>query len=513
MHSDILEFFVIYQSVPVFIYGKPSLVDEVLKAGRISIQAILGREATGEEIQMEILSDSYIVYDEFDDFLIALRARKTISPQGAKKILNKVKRIVIKNKKIIKRKLGSLKSLRHIERLIDLTLGESVLSTPQGLMELDSISDSAMKNIKSLVSIILITNESWPIYVLYKDVSNPPKLNQEVWRNAVENIYNSLEEDCKIDIRLEKNSIFILKKIILDEEEEWWVLIAQGKMNNKIETMPFISELYTFFENVETLIFNPGEKVIKEMVKEARKYWGMKGILSEPIKLVSLEKGKAPTIQPAKTRKKIRINKKFQLTTLETKETIGKPLTYELVTETEKIIFTLRELPIKILNALKENKKIKLNRIEFETANISLDEAGTRYMMSTIEWIAEQFTNEIPLELYIGIEPLTNPRIHLPRIRNLTTSGIFVHLFTSDSEIKKKAMQEGIHTVFIPKEIGIELFFFNLLVPVGSENNKGLALILYNVPDGAMRGIISIDPDIVSITRGRLEEIEREENG
>ncbi len=512
MHSDILEFFVMYQSVPIFMFGKPSLVDEVLKAGRISVQAILGKEATGEQLKMEVLSESYIIYEEFGDFLIALRARNTISPQGAKKIIRNVKEILTKNEKIIKKKLGALKSLRHIERLIDLTLGESVLSTPQGLMKLDSISDQAMKNIDMLEAIILITNESWPIYVLYRDVANPPKLDKNVWRNAVENLYNSLQNDCNIEIRIEKNSLFILKRINLSQKEDWWVLIAHGRLKHPPESVPAITQLQAFFENVETLIFSPAEKIVKEMVEDARKYWGMKGILSDPIKLVSLEKEKAPIIQFSKSKvNKQKTSKKQGIISLETKETIGNPLRYEVITKYEKKIITLRELPEKFLFSVENNAPVVIDDIKFTTANLILDEPGTRYLMSMNEWIATMLSSTTPLEFYMGIEAIPNPKIHLPRLRSLTENGIFVHLFTSDPEFREKAVREGIHTTLLSRETGIDSFLFNLVVPINEENKQGIALILYSVPDGPMRGIISIDKDILSLTRGRLEEIESEE--
>ncbi len=503
MHSDILEFFVIYESVPVFSFSQQDRVDEVLRAGRISVQALVGREATGEDLVMEVLTDSYIIYYHVQEFLIALRARETLSPLGARRLVKKAARILENNAKFIKKNASSRKKLRKIEKQLNLVLGETLPSTPQGLLKLGAFVEDLFIQYSLVEAITLVTSEAWPVYVMLRNPQSPPRYHENSWRNAVDTLYESIQSDSPLVLRFEDRSLFIIHRIEFPaEEDDWWAIIIQV-------TIPEDSNweshhLIEIWEGVVSSFIPEADIIITEMVQNARRYWGMEGILSEPINLLRLEEEEIPCL--------IRIQKKGKrrrgVATLETRETIGKPLLFSIQGDEKVGEISLRDLPKKILRGLLEKSPIlKTKHKEYFTIELDVDDAATNYLFNTMEWLAEQLSKKSQVEVYIGIDGMEKPEIFIPRLSRLSEKGVFSHLFSWDVDFIKQAIEEDIHGIVLSPLSGIQDFVFYLVSPE-SEKLGGGALVLYQVPGGNKHGIISIDEDLVKLIKAKLEDIE-----
>ncbi len=503
MHSDILEFFVIYESVPVFSFSQQEQIDEVLRAGRISVQALVGREATGEDLVMEVLTDSYIIYYHVQDFLLALRARETLSPLGARRLMKKAARVLENNAKFIKKNASSRKRLRKIEKQLNLVLGETLPSTPQGLLKLGAFVEDLFTKYPPVDAITLVTAEAWPVYVMLRNPQSPPRYHENSWRNAVDTLYESIQSESPLVLRFEDKSLFVIHRIEFPaQEDDWWALIIQVTIPENSNWQS--QHLVEVWEVIISSFIPVADKVITEMVQNARRYWGMEGILSEPINLLRLEQDEIPCL--IRIQKKRR--KKRGVAALETKETIGKPLFFSIRGEKNVGEISLRDLPQKILDGLLHKLPLlKTKQNEYFTLELDVDEGATNYLFNTMEWLAEQLSKKSQIEVYIGIDGMEKPEIFIPRLSQLSEKGVFSHLFSWDIDFIKRAIDEGIHGIVLSPLSGIQDFVFYIVSPE-SEKLGGVALVLYQVPGGNKHGIISIDEDLVKLIKAKLEDIE-----
>ncbi len=504
MHSDILEFFVIYESVPVFSFSQHYQVDEVLRAGRISVQALVGREATGEDLVMEVLTDSYIIYYHTQGFLIALRARETLSPLGARRLVSKAAKVLENNAKFIKKNASNRKRLRKIEKQLNLVLGETLPSTPQGLLKLGALVEDLFTKYPPVEAITLVTSEAWPVYVMLRNPQSPPRYHENSWRNAVDTLYESIQSDSPLVLRFEDRSLFVIHRIEFpSERDEWWALIIQITIQESIKWEYY--HLVEIWEGIISSFIPEACEVITEMVRNARRYWGMEGILSEPINLLRLEQEEIPCLIRIQEKRKKR---RQGVATLETKETIGKPLLFSIQGDKEIKEISLRDLPEKIYKGLiKKSPILKTHEKEYFTIELDVDDGAANYLFNTMEWLAERLSAKHQIEVYIGIDGMERPEILIPRLSMFSEKGVFAHLFSWDVDFIKRAVDEGIHGIVLSPLSGIQDFVFYI---ISSESEKvgGGALVLYQVPGGNKHGIITIDNDLVRLIKAKLEDIE-----
>ncbi len=225
MHSDVLELFVILQSVPVIKLGEGE-VDEVLGAGRISALDLVGQEATGEKIQIEFMEQSYIVYTRVDDFLIALRVKNSMAIAGSRHLLQKVRDVVRKNSDFIISVKGRVGDLKLLADELDKVLGARLPTSTGGMMKASNLIDSFLKENPWCGVIGIVTQESWII-----EYAQNPNLTRShtsnLWKRAVDILHEKILDQCDGAVLTERDAYYWVRPIPLTSPDHWWALVLQ----------------------------------------------------------------------------------------------------------------------------------------------------------------------------------------------------------------------------------------------------------------------------------------------
>ncbi len=296
MHSDLIELFVLYSTIPVIHLGEKSeKVDHLLKAGRISAQDVLGRETTGETITAEVLEDSYFVYKRHGNFLFALRAKSNISQYGAEKLLERVIHRVLLDQEKIKQRPGNTTYYKDVITDIDLILGEKIPTDPIIMGEITEILQDSIQKIDSIDLIAIVTQEAWVVQVVSKEeaMSHSPFL----WKNMVDSVHQTLGKEVRSVFFEESGGIFIIVPVYL-EKERWWIIAIRLTLNHQHhkvkKTQPKISLLTSFtllswkkeLLEINNKLIIPVHELIKKMARRAERRIGLKGIFKDVIHFV-----------------------------------------------------------------------------------------------------------------------------------------------------------------------------------------------------------------------------------
>ncbi len=234
MHRDVLELFIIVNSVPVLHLNqtKEDNSDTVLKAGRISAQDMLGEETTGELIQKEVLSDSVIYYGREEDILLALRVSRSMSDQGTHSLLQKVISLVRLYKPALYNSFGDREILQPLINRLNYILGSTLPTNPFSMAKINQMMGEFLETFPYFDRIGLVTQEGWVVNIFEQETYVPTKVSKYVWRNSVEILHLSLGNRNNGTIVNDDESIWWLKPIYFNDYtapngQSWWALIVQ----------------------------------------------------------------------------------------------------------------------------------------------------------------------------------------------------------------------------------------------------------------------------------------------
>ncbi|MHA1911002.1 MAG: hypothetical protein ACTSYA_04820 [Candidatus Kariarchaeaceae archaeon] len=255
MHQDVLELFVIYESIPVVYLGEESGESmEILAAGRISAMDTMGSETTGERIEIEFLEHSYFIYHRVEEFLIALRVRENISQAAAYHLIAQIGEKIVSNQELVKNTQGRVYLLEPLKQELDILLGGSLMTSAQGVMEIDRLFQTFISENDWVDVIALTTMEGWAITystAAELDQFNPVKL----WRKATDILYDSVLAKCDGAVLTERDMIYWFRPVPLVDDKTWWQLIVQ--VNKK-----------RLFEYFDKLRISSGQKSLAEEYKD-----------------------------------------------------------------------------------------------------------------------------------------------------------------------------------------------------------------------------------------------------
>ncbi|MCG3217808.1 MAG: hypothetical protein KAR35_02320 [Candidatus Heimdallarchaeota archaeon] len=255
MHQDVLELFVIYESIPVVYLGEESGESmEILAAGRISAMDTMGSETTGERVEIEFLEHSYFIYHRVEDFLIALRVRENISQAAANHLISQIGEKIVNNLELIKNSQGRIYLLEPLKQELDILLGGSLMTSAQGVMEIDRLFQTFIGENEWVDVIALTTMEGWAI-----TYSTGSQLDQfspvKLWRKATDILYDSVLAKCDGAVVTERDMLYWFRPVPLVGDETWWQLIVQ--VNKK-----------RLFEYFDKLRIASGQKPLEEEYKD-----------------------------------------------------------------------------------------------------------------------------------------------------------------------------------------------------------------------------------------------------
>ena len=285
MHSDIIEAFVIFENTPIIVLGHDNPEELQLRASRITVQDVVGSEATGENIEMELLEESYFIYQRLGGFLGVLHCKKSMNPYGARRLLEKVLERVNEEKNLILEHFGSQYHLRHVIRDINLILGEYIPTTPQGLAMSENLIGEFFRKQSSVVAIGLLTPEAWPIIIRYnKDEAIP--LPEFFWSEIAGVTQLSTETIYQVELTSD-DSFYLIRRIKIPPENEknFWLLVIKALVAKDEDWFSLRNQLV---KATDEALLPQLQKTVYEMVAQEIEFMGMEGILGNAIRSVFL---------------------------------------------------------------------------------------------------------------------------------------------------------------------------------------------------------------------------------
>ncbi len=283
MHKDVLEFFIIANSVPILhLYQTlDSDADSVLRAGRISAQDILGEETTGELIQKEVLSDSTIYYGRCDEILVALRVTSSMSDSGTQKLLQRSLKLVEDYRELIFRSFGDKATLNPLTKRLNILLGNKFPTNPVIMAKINQIMDEAMNDLDFVDRLALLTSEGWMVNINENESHPIGKVAKYVWRNAVEMLHLSLGLENELVMVLDEESLWFVYPIyfadpLASSGTSWWAFIVQAgriAVNNKQKS------LETIRKTIEERLLDTITPLLVKMLEKESRNFGLTGPL------------------------------------------------------------------------------------------------------------------------------------------------------------------------------------------------------------------------------------------
>ncbi len=301
MHSDVLEVFIIANSVPVLHLNQENKEDSdsVLKAGRISVQDMLGEEATGETLQKEVYEDSTIVYGRTGGILVTIRVTNQMSQGGVDILLKNVLRVIQDNKEVIFNSFGDRGILNNLINKLHRVLGEKLPSNPLYLAKINDITENYFKKYSFIDRVGLLTEESWVVNISERQDRPLTLSDQKIWKNAVEILHKPLGLQSKGAIIKDDDSVWWLKPIFYKNSKSysgisWWALVVQNSFklltqNKADETLPnfndernISSDMFKILElSLTNDLFSQLSPLIQEMLEREVKNLDRQGIFGQ----------------------------------------------------------------------------------------------------------------------------------------------------------------------------------------------------------------------------------------
>ncbi|RMG20788.1 MAG: hypothetical protein D6732_27905 [Methanobacteriota archaeon] len=288
MHKDVLEFFIIANSVPILhLYQTmEGDADSVLRAGRISAQDILGEETTGELIQKEVLSDSAIYYGRCGEILVALRVTSSMSDTGSQNLVEKALRLVEEYKELVLRSFGDKTTLNPLTERLNLLLGNKFPTNPMTMARINKFMDETMKRLDYIDRLALLTSEGWMVNILENDERSLGQVSKYAWRNAVEMLHLSLGVENESVVVSDSESFwFVYPLYFVDPLQasgtSWWAFVIQ--VNRQISEKNLLENIQN---EIETELLDPLTPMVVKMLERETRNFGLTGPIGRLFSLV-----------------------------------------------------------------------------------------------------------------------------------------------------------------------------------------------------------------------------------
>lgn len=287
MHKDVLEFFIIANSVPI-LHLYQSLhndADSVLRAGRISAQDILGEETTGELIQKEVLSESTIYYGRSDDILVALRVTSSMSDLGTEGLLRKTLSLIDNYRDLVMESFGDRSVLKPLTDRLDLLLGNKFPTNPIAMGNINRIMADTMSKLTYIDRLAIVTPEGWMVNILENNREDLGTISKFAWKNAVEMLHLNLASNNQGVITMDNDSLWFLFPIryfdpLNPEVDSWWALIVQvNRSGLEDSNRPYIS--YRLQEELLEGVVQTVGPLISTMLERESRLLGLVGPLGK----------------------------------------------------------------------------------------------------------------------------------------------------------------------------------------------------------------------------------------
>ncbi len=503
MHSDVLELFIIVNSVPVLHLTQKQHEDSdtVLKAGRISAQDMLGEETTGELIQKEVLSDSTIFYGREDNILVALRVANSMSQEGTARLLENVINQVKTNRELVYISFGDRNVLQPLIKRLQHILGSKLPTNPFSMAKINHLMEDYMERLPYVDRVGLVTQEGWVVNISESNYSNLAPLNRNVWKHAVEILHLPLGERNHGAILKDNQSLWWIKPIYYEDGKSvtgisWWAFVAQVNIMrfHEKERKP-VQKGVQFFEqtNLSSFVFRKVENevnlglfktiapLIRKMVERETRSIGRTGAFG---KLISYAEYETETIV------RLRRLDSSVAVVIENEEGIVSaevaPAHRPLFDSRDPMQLFVREIP-EVLRDMKT-----------QTIFITLD---TEDFMSLLAHYAGQLTEKGEFHVGLGLEMRSNIDLLQKTLPSLSERGKVIlyqdELLPLEDEIK--GMVNELVITEIDAEISQYLIFFS------PSESSPLSLILYQESTNRYYGFLSTEPEKLGLIKNYLD--------
>ncbi len=501
MHSEILELHVIYHGAPVLHLSQQN-ENIMLAAGRIVAQDALGIEATGENIVMEELENTYILYKRSGNFVVAMRCKKTVSRYGAEGLLKRVIKRLKESEEIIKIASGSQTEIKELKRDLEIILGKKLPVNPQEMVKIDQIIQYNFQKYPFYDLVGIATPEGRPVIVNYREQNIIPHA-EYFWRDIVNLLHIQLGKQTNSIVTQDPQWLHIVQPFSYGEKEDWWAFIARIRISEAIKffgaSYEIIMSKVLHLVNKELVI--PLKEIVIPMIRTELAQIGMEGAMADVLRFIN------SFDYPILRTKYVSADRSGRFTAEFQKDHKDFPMELDFL-----------DTLVNLGTAIRTNNKqliAKIMQTEELTWKLILDVSSALTFMRFMEEMAIFYAKEgyfddysmgRPYPFELGMGSVRRLKQNMDRIISMLNQKVPVELFF-ETDLKEEIPISIKRGIYVSKgNPPLSKYWFALIyLPI-----KKAALVLYKDIMNRYVGFLTLNNDFVELVKNRIDYIKDE---